>query len=317
MALTALLMTAVKGLPASEIETGGERKLRKISSDWKAVPKDGIISASGGYRLQKDVLTDRTTGIDIRVDNATLDLGGHTLRYIGVPKEGTYGITVNNRNSVTISNGTIGGFWFNIHCIENQKLTVRQIRFDNIPYLGLNVVQSKHVLLTDNSFSNFRYDLTKPERSAYLVAIILGAECGTISRNRFAAQLKPGDARQVNVETVFVLLSADVSKNCLVTQNEMTVTEILPRSYGVWLGTKSQATIVNNFIRNTQYGVCLSDAASAFVCSNRFTARSAMGLNSSIETFGISVVAAGDILESRNQFDGVTTPLLLHKAKRQ
>ena len=83
------------------------------------------------------------------------------------------------------------------------------------------------------------------------------------------------------------------------------------QSRGVWVATKGQATIRSNTIRNMNYAVCLSDEASALVCFNRFSADGAVGTNVAIGTFGISAVAARDVFEVKNTFEGVSTPSLL------
>jgi hypothetical protein len=284
----------------------------KSMSGWKPVPADGVISSSGRYRLQQDTRIERRTGIEIQADHVTLDLAGHALRYMGAPSEGTYGIAAKNRSSVTISNGTIGGFWFNIHCTENRQLRMNHIQFEDIPYIGVNVLESKDVTLSDNSFSNFRYNLSKTKESAYLIGINIGAQDAIITSNRFVCRHKA--RHKINVETVFVLLSADVSKNCLVEHNEMTATDVLPRSYGVWVATRGQATISRNNIRNMNYGVCLSAEASALVCFNQFSASEVLETNASIETFGITAVEAKDISAVNNTFEGVSTPSLLPKS---
>ena len=299
---------------SSSLAIGNKPSELMTSLDWKPIPQDGVINASGRYCLQQDMPTDRSTGIDVQVNDVTLDLGGHALRYTGRPQEGTYGITVNNRTGVTIANGAIGGFWFNIHCTQNQRLRIRDISFDDIPYLAVNVAQSKDVVISDNSFSNFRFDLTKAKGSTYVIGVNIGAEDAIISNNRFIAQPNAGSARDVNVETVFVLFSANVSKSCLVAQNDMAGSEALPRSYGVWVATNAQATIANNSIRNMKYGVCLADDASALVCFNRFAVGAALGDTAPLESFGISALKARDILDVKNTFDGVSVPSLMPKS---
>jgi hypothetical protein len=166
-------------------------------------------------------------------------------------------------------------------------------------------------VITDNVFDNFRYDLKKKKPNTYLVGINIGAEGALIANNRFTSQLKPGAAKSVDVETVYVLFSAEVTKDCLVTRNEMAASHVLPRSYGVWIASNAQANVVNNRIRNLKYGVCVAGDGSAMICFNQFNAVAEK--KDAVETIGISAVGAKDIVEIRNTFDGVATPAALPK----
>jgi nitrous oxidase accessory protein NosD len=278
------------------------------SGAWQPVPKSGIITKSGRYFLQQDMKTDRTTGIKIEANDVTIDLCGYALRYTGAPKAGVFGIAAADRTGVTINNGTVGGFWFNMHYTQNEKLRIHDIHFDDIPYIGINVAQSKDVVISDNRFENFRYDLPKDETSHYVVAINIGAEDAVITNNRFTARPQMA-AKDVNIETVFVLFSAEVTKRCLVAKNDLTASDVLPKSYGVWVASNAQATIADNTIRNMKFGVCVAGDASALVCANRFGVSSTSGAPG--ETTGISAVGAKDIVETRNTFDGVTSPATL------
>lgn len=275
-------------------------------AEWQPVPENGVISQPGRYRLQQDLRTDRDTGIKITANDVTLDLNGHAVRYTGTPKAGTYGIAASDRKNVAIINGALGGFWFNVHCTENERLRIRDIHFDDIPYIGINVADSKDVIISDNVFKNFRYDVPKDEKSHYVVGINIGARDAVITNNRFNAEVEPGTGKDVDIETVFVLFSADVTKNCVVTKNYMAASETLPRSYGIWIATDGQATVVDNDIRNMLYGICLAGDASAMVCYNRFEI--SRNSDASLQTIGISASSAKEIFDVNNIFVGVRTP---------
>jgi hypothetical protein len=277
---------------------------------WQEVPANGVIEKPGRYSLSQDIETDRDTGITINSDDVTLDLGGHALRYTGEPKSGTFGIAASGRTGITIANGAIGGFWFNMHCTQNEKLRIRNFRFDNIPYIAINVADSKDVAITDNSFDNFRYDVPKDEKSHYVVGINIGARDTVITNNRFMAkpQIAPKD---VDIETVFVLFSANVTKDCLVAKNDMRASGVMPKSYAIWVATNAQVAIVDNTIRDMLYGVTLGSDASALVCFNRFDVSDKT--DAPLETIGISAAGAKDIVEMRNTFEGVATPTALPK----
>src|SRR5687767_6761642 len=196
------------------------------SSDWQSIPQNGIITSPGRYSLKQDIETDRSTGVTINASDVTIDLGGHAIRYTGVPKEGTLGIAVQGQKGVTITNGTVGGFWFNIHSSQSERLRIRDIRFDDIAYIGINAGDCKDVVISDNVFENFRYDLPKAPNNTYVIAINIGAKDAVISNNRFIARFQGGTAQDVKVETVFVLFCAEVTKNCIVTKNDMSASAV-------------------------------------------------------------------------------------------
>ena len=308
------LVAIVSGIGLLALEAGSVRGKEIVDSaalvDWTPVPENGIISEPGKYFLKKDLLVDRRIGIEIQADDVTLDLRGRTLRFTDLPREGAYGIVANNRTGITIYGGVVGGFWFNIHCTQNHGLRIHDVRFDDIPYLAVNVAQSKDVVISDNEFKNFRYDLEKAEDSTYVIGINIGAEDVIIANNRFDAKPDVASAQGVEVETVFVLFSANVSTRCLVAQNDMRASEILPRSYGIWVATGAEATIAYNLVRNMKYGVCLASDATALVCSNRFAADQPTAMPA-IETFGINAPGAKEVLDVKNAFEGMSTPTAL------
>ena len=146
------------------------------SLEWQPIPVDGRITKPGRYQLKQDLqLNSGATGIKIEADDVTLDLCGHAVRYTGAPKEGTYGITATNSRGITIANGIVGGFWFNVHCSQDERLRIHDMKFDNIPYIGVNAADSKDVVIADSVFENFRYDLKKDKNSTYVIGINIGA----------------------------------------------------------------------------------------------------------------------------------------------
>lgn len=279
-----------------------------VSGTWQTVPDNGIIAKPGRYVLQKDIKTNRSTGITINSNDVTLDLNGHALRYTGTPKPGTFGIASPDRKGVTVTNGTIGGFWFNMHCTQNEKLRIRDIHFDDIHYIGINIADSKDVVISDNRFENFRYDVPKDDTSHYVIGINIGAKDAVITNNRFMAKPQIA-AKEVNIETVFVLFSAQVTKGCLVAKNDMAASDVMRKSYGIWVATNAQVAIVDNTIRNMLFGVTLASDASALVCFNRFNVSAKT--DAPLETIGINAAGGKEVVASKNSFEGVSVPTAL------
>ncbi|MCP5009301.1 MAG: right-handed parallel beta-helix repeat-containing protein [Aestuariibacter sp.] len=91
----------VDGMQANEIIDAAADEVR--------TPIDSLpftISASGSYYLTGNLTNGN--GIDVNVDNVTIDLMGFTLSGDGTT--GDYGIYMNTHNNVTIKNGTIRNF---------------------------------------------------------------------------------------------------------------------------------------------------------------------------------------------------------------
>lgn len=71
-----------------------------------------VINTPGSYVLTSDlhVTATSTDGIQINVDDVTLDLGGHVLRGPGEDANGGIGIYGYNRSNISIRNGTVTEF---------------------------------------------------------------------------------------------------------------------------------------------------------------------------------------------------------------
>jgi parallel beta-helix repeat protein len=86
----------------------------------------------------------------------------------------------------------------------------------------------------------------------------------------------------------------------------MSISEVLPRSYGVWVASDSNALVIDNTIRNLQFGVCMASNATGLVYNNRFTATRDPAFH--VDTTGVSAASAKEVIELKNKFDGIGTP---------
>lgn len=275
------------------------------------LPSNGVITQPGSYFLPSNLNVTRSTGIAIQADNVTLDLRGRSLRFIDVPREGTFGVTSFGRNNVRITNGAIGGFWFNVHASQNNGLQIDNVTFDNIPYIGINAAASDNVRIRDNFFSNFRYDIPKPT-DKYVIGVNIGAEDSVVTRNRFHAVYTGVNPHQLDVETVLVLFSADVSLRSVVTHNEMHANTPLDRSYGLWIASGAHVTAAHNTIGNMRYGITLASSATSLASYNSISLSPPASGNPPLpSTFGIFASAAEQVFETGNQYAGQTHPTFL------
>ena len=275
------------------------------------VPSNGIISQPGQYYLSSNLLVSRDTGITINANNVTVDLAGRSLRYFGTPHAGTFGIVANGRTNVRITNGAVGGFWFNVHASQNNSLQIDNVSFDDIPYLGINAADSHGVQIQDNTFSNFRYDIPKPVDS-YVIGINIGAENAVITRNNFVAAYTGPNSHAMSVETVMVLFSANVSQRSIVTRNTMAANVPLDRSYGLWLASNAHIAAMHNDIHNMRYGITLASDATSLVGYNEVSVGSPPNGSPPLSsTFGIFAISAEQIFETGNEYQGQTHPTFL------
>jgi len=180
------------------------------------------------------------------------------------------------------------------------------VRFDDIPYIAINVAGSKNVLINDNTFTHFRYDVPKPEKDHYVIGINIGAEDAVITQNRFDAKYTGSEPGGPDMETVLVLFIADMSQHCVVTHNQMVANTILNRSYGIWIGSNAHVSATHNTIRNMKYGLCLGSNATALAGFNYFSADPPPAGVPATETFGIYADLAKKILVADNEFQGIT-----------
>jgi parallel beta-helix repeat protein len=117
-----------------------------------------VITVQGVYCFTGKLSTAMTSGnaIDIQADNVVLDLNGFKLGGLAAgPGTQTYGIFANDRQNITIKNGTIRGFYEGILLIgASQGHIVEDIRADQNTFAGIvvggsgNIVRNNQVVAT-------------------------------------------------------------------------------------------------------------------------------------------------------------------------
>jgi len=88
------------------------------------------ITEPGLYRLAGDLQYRESRGqaISIEADNVTIDLNGHTLSGSGGPSTLARGINANNCSRITITNGSIRGFYFGVDIRDDARGADRRSR---------------------------------------------------------------------------------------------------------------------------------------------------------------------------------------------
>ncbi|MBI1358514.1 MAG: hypothetical protein GC160_29610 [Acidobacteria bacterium] len=155
LATTALLVLGAAGLQAQPVNAGNSGTL--------VVPRDRVLNESGHYVLNRNLMlgaNDVAAGLTISADDVTLDLNGFSV--IGPGQMMGVGILVDGAKGVTIRNGKVGDFHFNIQIQNSMSVTVEglQIRGQGIlppappPETGVMIIQSTNVVVRGNSIVN-------------------------------------------------------------------------------------------------------------------------------------------------------------------
>ena len=110
-----------------------------------------VITASGTYRLDADLSFPRKSGaaVTIEADDVTLDLGGNSLLGSAATDTTAIGVRTNDRKRISISNGTIRGFYFGIDINSPDRVDSRStghvidgVALDANTYFGIRLVGS-------------------------------------------------------------------------------------------------------------------------------------------------------------------------------
>jgi hypothetical protein len=173
-----------------------------------------------------------------------------------------------------------------------------------MPVRAVTVADSRNVLISDNTFTNFRYDVPRPDPDHYVIGVNLGARDAVIAHNRFEARHPGRDVFVQATETVFVLLSADVSQGCVVTHNHMAASSVLGRSHGTRAASNTRVTVAHNSIRNMNYGICVGRDATAAAGFNHFSVDAPAAGAPTTRPYGIYAPAAKKILMIDNETRG-------------
>jgi len=111
-----------------------------------------VITVQGIYCFTGHLNTAQTHGaaIEIATNNVILDLNGFKLGGLAAGSAtNAIGVYANNRQNITIKNGTIRGFAWGIHLVDqgvSQGHVIEDIRADLNTYTGIDVRGSGHII---------------------------------------------------------------------------------------------------------------------------------------------------------------------------
>lgn len=234
-----------------------------------AVPDDGEISRAGQYCLSEDLVVKRDVGIRILASNVVLDLQGYTVRYDGdVRQAEAFGIFAQGENQVTIRNGTISGWWYGVHALSVDGITLSDLNIVNIAYIGLSAANTRNLVISGNKLSDFRHDIVR-EKSPYVIGMNIKSEGCLITDNVFDDRFGEFNELEREVETVHILMPAGVTTDCVIARNQIKADRVSYKTYGIWVGRNVDVYIKDNEIENHRYSITIDSGARSVVASNR------------------------------------------------
>jgi hypothetical protein len=156
------------------------------------------ITAKGIYCLTGDLNTSINTGnaLEIAASNVVLDLNGHKIAGLSAgPSSLAAGVSVNQRQNVTIKNGTVRGFFVGIAFYDaspsvSQGNVIEDMRLDHNLFQGIYLighgctVRSNQVLFTGGS--------TTLGANVPATAIYVGGSSNRVLDNDVVSVLKQG-----------------------------------------------------------------------------------------------------------------------------
>ncbi len=223
--------------------------------------------------------------LEVRADNITIDLNGHSIYGKGVNS----GIRVLGYDNVTIRNGQIQGFSLAVNTANTQGLTVTGIEFYRV---GSGVVISSGVFA--DVYNNQFYKTTAPAVS--VVNFVAGQYSNgvSISDNEFyqarvGIEVCGDDADNVLIYNNDITRSADYGIHMMSSQNNIVQGNIIEQSdnIAIRLDDTTNTDISGNSLFDGGIGLAIyGDAGSACLAGgppgssfNRFTSNHSIGFN--------------------------------------
>ncbi len=240
------------------------------------------ISTQGVYCLNGNLETNMASGnaITINVNNVVIDLNGHKIGNLAAgPTTTARGIYANQRQNITIRNGTIRGFQYGIRLNDVSPYTTSQghiiedIRADLNTLVGIQVQGRGNIIRNNIVVSTGRTDLT--DSSAF--GIYIAGPGNHIINNDV------NETKEHGTGTAYAI-AGEVCDG-LVTDNNRVGNAALGTgtSYGIYLGAADDVLLTNNKIARLEYGIYFDASTGAYMDSliygatTAFTGGSAAG----------------------------------------
>lgn len=233
-----------------------------------AVPKTGIISASGEYCLTANRTSVREYNIRVEADDVDLNLNGKILQNSSASGTlASYGVYVGSRTNVRVRNGRILGSQYGILANTANGLTVEDVDFSGCRYIGVSVsALAASMRVRRCTFAR----ISGWTVEAYAIGVNGVGINGIVEHCTFREFYRQsGVDHGLAGEGCAILVSAG-ARDAMIRQNWFDNTELRGESdIAIWVAGRATATITRNTITNFGRGIiCAGDAQ---VAENRLT----------------------------------------------
>jgi hypothetical protein len=200
--------------------------------------------------LARDMRSDRPEVIKVLADDVTIDLQGHAVIGAG-SKPDMIGIAAAGTRRVTIRNGRITGCAIGLFGQDAVDLTVEDVDFTNVSYLGINR-GGRGLVVRRCMFVELGGYADEP----YAVGINGPGQACLIEHNQFRHIYRQTEvSKDMPGEGVGVVISAG-DRGCVVRHNWFENAETPePSSIGIFVSVNADALIENNVILDFPYAV--------------------------------------------------------------
>jgi len=244
------------------------------------------ITQPGTYVLQSDLVTSGN-GIVIQSDNVTIDLNGFTITGSSDASTQAFGISAFDYSNITISNGSIDGFFYGIYLSDIVASKSSEADFDDGNHLIDNVT------ITNSTFRGIRVEGLDNVVSNNLIQNIGGTSVyenpyafgiesfgpDALIENNVIEEIRGGGEADIG-EGVGISLSYFVSGSIIrgnAVRNDMSEVDggfpswpAESRStWGIWVGGFTDNVLIeDNTVENFLYGITFKRTAVGFLQDN-------------------------------------------------
>lgn len=254
------------------------------------VPRDGIITAPGAYRLAGDLTAGRPKVIEVRSDDVAIDLGGHTVRCDADDPERsvTFGVFAEARVNLRVRNGAITDCTFGLRSTDSEDTVVDRVDFTGNRYVGVDVTGTG-ARISGSTFVR----LAGYRPRAYAIGINGVGSDAVIRGNVFRELYRQPEAQPEQPgEGVAIVVSTGNSGNTI--RHNWIENTRAADNIGIWIAGEGEGHVVEeNVITGMQRGIIVFGQTAVRIADNRIWLREADTLTA---IFGERIEAEDNVI---------------------
>jgi hypothetical protein len=225
------------------------------------------ISEPGYYRIITN-LESSTHGIFVESDDVTIDFGGFQITNVNENKEVAEdtGLLINNRQNITVRNGTIDGFYYGIQINngkDNGSNIFEDLKIRNSSHIAIRAI-TKNSIIRNNIISQ-----TYGSGKEYTYGIYVEGPGVIIQQNSiFGTYPSPGRSEAVGISMTNTGRGSVVESNIITNSKDLES----GRTFGIWIGgnddDNTAVALINNRVTNMVVGIAASPTSSGVYRDN-------------------------------------------------